>query len=359
MRHRVIKEEYITNIYSSENFETGSWPVNPGISTIFPWLSKVAKSWEKYKFHKLHFQYRPLVTEYATNASGRIMLLADYDAADAPPPSKQAMLDSQPVAECRPAYGAVVRFDPKTMNDELEWRYIRRSLFIPQGTDQRMYDVGQVHVGTDDSPSVGKCGELWVSYDVEFEVPVTELDELALPRDILAGYGKYATWEPPSGSWQGLTVGMEPCTPDTIGNNKFVYEIDAIGAGFTDGYLTIPPGYYQVNLSGQFEGREFESNEQIHAATARLQAFGETGDVVTRFPLDETRQYTDFIWNTAGGGDHLEIVQKAFALSFTMNVLPALAFPDGRARLKPHFLTYTNSDTGHLDLTFDLIVKPL
>jgi len=157
--YTITKDEFIMDVDTSMDYTVFSLPINPGLKQTFPWLSGVAKAWEKYRFKRLHFQYRSLVTDYAPNASGRIMLLGDYDALDPPPVSKQAFLDSQPVAVAKPYTSAVLRLSAQQMNNEVNTRFIRRAS-APSHSDLRLYDVGKLHLGASDSASAGKCGEL-------------------------------------------------------------------------------------------------------------------------------------------------------------------------------------------------------
>ena len=57
-------DEFIENINSSIEFRVRSLSVNPGQSTAFPWLSSMAKNFEKYRFEFLEFYYRPRVSGF-------------------------------------------------------------------------------------------------------------------------------------------------------------------------------------------------------------------------------------------------------------------------------------------------------
>lgn len=349
--YRVTRRELVEDVYSSGNYQVGTLQINPGLKSSFPWLSTVSRSWEKYKFHKLHFEYSPLVTQYAANASGRIMLLADYDALDSPPQSKQTMLDSEPVAKCVPAKSCVLRLNPRELNDEVDWRFIRKGS-IPPSADLRLYDVGQLYIGRADSPTEARCGELWVDYDVEFSVAVTEHEELLTPRNVLAGYGKRNGWNTDS-SWQRNYCPMNDVGPSSAADG-FVYEaFDLQGKVFND-ELGLQPGFYLVTLNGQATGVDFEAGDGIFGCTAGLSVLDTSGNPLVGgdLPLDETRHYSTV---THYGG----LDQLSFSLCFTALVQPSVAFEDGYARLKPYIQAKTATPTGHLDITYDLTIRPI
>lgn len=354
MRNRVTKREYIKDVYSSTDFRVSQIPINPGLSDVFPWLSTIAKSWEKYRFHRLRFEYRTLLTQYSANAAGRVMYLGDYDPLDGPPPDKRHFLDSQPVRETTPAKNMTLELPARVLNDDIDWRYVRKSQ-VPPTADPRFYDSGQLFIGTDDSPVNAKAGELWVDYDVEFEVPVTDQSELLTPHNVLAGYGKFSPWEPSTIGWQRKELSMAAMS--LLATDGFVYELEALDAKVVDGdKLGLRPGWYECHLSGQVFGIDFDSTEAIEAVTAGLLVYNEVGSVLHIVPGDSTRHYA---FNQKQVTAAYQTSQAAFSLCFPFLIQPSEAFPDGFARIKPYIQTIHNSHTGHMDMTYDLMLRGL
>ena len=52
-------ERFATVSPTSSVFAVTSYSLNPGLASIFPWLSDVANRFEKYKFSKISFRYVP------------------------------------------------------------------------------------------------------------------------------------------------------------------------------------------------------------------------------------------------------------------------------------------------------------
>jgi len=99
----IEEDEFITEVAGSVLFNTTVFQVNIGQSGTFPWGSKIASLFEKYKFISIEFYYKREVSEFATNGqSGKVMLNFDYDAADGPPSSKQQVMDTIPHADGMP-----------------------------------------------------------------------------------------------------------------------------------------------------------------------------------------------------------------------------------------------------------------
>jgi len=92
----VSHREYFTDMNSFSAFVPGPNAVtqkgiliNPGNSTLFPWLSRISAAYEQYRFEKLNFQY---VTQVSTNTNGRVIIAVDYDPTDSPPIDKTNVL---------------------------------------------------------------------------------------------------------------------------------------------------------------------------------------------------------------------------------------------------------------------------
>jgi len=170
----IIEDEYVTEISSSTAFATNSFPINPGQSLTFPWLSKIAANWEKYHINEIEFYYTPEASAYAPAAqTGKVILSCDYDAADAAPVSKVQVEDTDPHADGMPYEDICLRLDPKFLNDTVTGKYVRPGA-QPANTDIKTYDAGNLYLSTSGTTSPGTCGELRVRYSVTLEKPVIE-----------------------------------------------------------------------------------------------------------------------------------------------------------------------------------------
>lgn len=166
------QDEYLADISGSVGFATATYPVNPGLSTTFPWLSNIAKNFEKYSVLSLEFYYKRTVSEFATNGqSGKVMMSFDVDAADAPPVSKQQVEDTFPHSDGMPCENISLRIPPQLMNSEVKTHFIR-SGGLPGQTDVRLYDVGNFFISTLGCANTSVIGELRVRYRVRLDTPM-------------------------------------------------------------------------------------------------------------------------------------------------------------------------------------------
>ncbi len=160
----VTHREYVAEVPGATNWTTTSYVIQPALQALFNWLASIAGNFEKYRFRRLRFCYE---TESATSQTGSVVLAIDYDALDAAPASKQAALSykssvrSPPWQECC--------LDCDLANDAERDLYYTRAGSVPSGSDQKLYDMGQLFVGVQNSS--GATGELWVEYVVELHTP--------------------------------------------------------------------------------------------------------------------------------------------------------------------------------------------
>jgi len=71
MCHQVVLETDLTKMFD--------YPINPGCDQLFPWLSKLASSFDMYEFNALKFRYVP---SCGSTTQGQITMAIDYDPTD-------------------------------------------------------------------------------------------------------------------------------------------------------------------------------------------------------------------------------------------------------------------------------------
>jgi len=177
-RDMIIEEsEYVAEVTvaNQPNFNVTSFGINPGNATLFPWLSSIAKQFEKYQFERLCFVYKKEVSEFATNGqTGKVILSVDFDAADPLPATKQQMEDTVPHADAMPCESFALRVDARDLKPaSTDAKYVRAG-GVPGGTDIKTYDLGNLNVATIGSTVNAAVGELHVVYRVKLMKPVLE-----------------------------------------------------------------------------------------------------------------------------------------------------------------------------------------
>jgi hypothetical protein len=170
IRHR----EYICDILSSTGFTLTSYPINPGISTTFPWLAGVAQSFEQYEARGIIFDYKSLSGDAlnSTNtALGTVIMVTEYDSSKPVFTDKRSMENYTYSTNTTPSNDAMHPVECAGDVTPLRTMYVRNSGVVPS-TDLRFSDMGLFQVATQGFQASGFiAGELWVTYEIEFLKP--------------------------------------------------------------------------------------------------------------------------------------------------------------------------------------------
>lgn len=166
---RVRHREYITDVSASGSaFTIRSFPLNPGLGATFPWLADVAGRYESYVFRSMRIIYQPLCP---TSTPGSLMMAVDYDARDAAPSGKVELMAMSHSTRSSVWDKATYTSAPLDLRKFGIQRYVRAGP-LPANSDIKTYDVGNLFVGTSNTPaSATALGELYVEYDVELYTP--------------------------------------------------------------------------------------------------------------------------------------------------------------------------------------------
>jgi hypothetical protein len=166
----VCHREYLGDITGTTAFTNAAYPLNPGMSTTFPWLSTIADNYQEYKFHGLIFEFRPLITDFvASGAPGVVVMATNYNADLPVYTSKQTMENSEFAVSVKPTNALMHGVECSEKETDPVIRYVRNGAVVT-GQDLKAYDLGNFQFATQSNP-VQNLGELWVSYCVEFFKP--------------------------------------------------------------------------------------------------------------------------------------------------------------------------------------------
>jgi hypothetical protein len=159
----ITHREYIGPVTANVTTNIDSYFINPGLQSVFPWLSGISSGYERYKFTKLEFTY---VSAAATSERGRVALSYQYDPTGDSPVSRAQMFSIVPNVEEAPWEDIVLRVKPLN-----EFRYIRQGVISTGGT-YNTYDCGKFHTLTAmNADNTTQLGELFVEYSVILENP--------------------------------------------------------------------------------------------------------------------------------------------------------------------------------------------
>lgn len=163
---RIHQTERIGTIVShatAGTYTAGGYGLNPANSSTFPWLSNIAKLFDKYKFHYLKFIY---INNSPTSMAGNVTMGVDFDVTDATPANGTAMTNLSKFCSFAP-WKQEELVIPVNRPGNNQWLY---TIYgdIPTGTDAKTYYLGKFFVSSEGIESSSKTlGYLCVEYDVE------------------------------------------------------------------------------------------------------------------------------------------------------------------------------------------------
>lgn len=185
----------VANVMNSTTFSATTNPVNPGLASTFPWASRIGRSFDKYRFRKLTFEYHAVCP---TSVAGVVMLTFDYDANDNIPQSKFEHSQSSPGVET--SVYTSCRLNVPVDN---QWRFVRQGAVTG---DIKTYDIGGLVFSTSYGSNTGIVGEIYVSYEVEFSKPSVGYPLTVVSQTSGALNAPFGTITSQAGTAQPVTV---------------------------------------------------------------------------------------------------------------------------------------------------------
>nr|QKV51231.1 putative capsid protein [Crucivirus sp.] len=155
-------------VSSASVFTIDTFPIQPGNSTTFPWLSKIAANYEQYRFHGLLFHYKTSSGVVSTTPMlGTTVMATQYNSLSNPFQNKQEMENYEFAGSTVPSRNLIhpVECDPR--QTQCNGIFNIQSAQNAYGGDKRLYDLGDFSIATIGLPQASEVvGELWVTYDV-------------------------------------------------------------------------------------------------------------------------------------------------------------------------------------------------
>jgi hypothetical protein len=147
-------------------FSIAQYPLQPGVGTLFPWLSVIAQRFNRYRFNRLQFLYE---AKCSSQSAGSVILAVDADASDQLPATKSEVCSYQMFKDYVPWVSGDLVCNCVDLNANLPYHFVRSG--TTANTDIKTYDSGNFILATG-GIAAGTYGELYVSYDVELDTPI-------------------------------------------------------------------------------------------------------------------------------------------------------------------------------------------
>jgi len=172
--NRFQHREFVGYVFGSTNFSLTSYILQPGQSSVFPWLSQIAVAYQEYEILGM------VVAYYATSGNatgsntslGEVILATNYNSAAPNFANAPQMLNSEFATRGTPAANFLHMIECAPHQNPISELFVRGGA-IPAGQDQRLYDFANLQVATQGNPTANQqLGEIWITYDIQFYKPI-------------------------------------------------------------------------------------------------------------------------------------------------------------------------------------------
>lgn len=175
---RITHREYVQDLVVPAvptSFTNVTYSINPGNTTLFPWLSNVAAQYQQYEIHGMVVEFRTLSSDITGGgALGSVIIATNYDVLEPAFVNKTIMENAQFSVSTKPSCGLLhtIECDPSQRPTKL--LYVRdSSSSATSSQDARFMDLGLLQIATTGLPGTAGTviGELWISYDISLYKP--------------------------------------------------------------------------------------------------------------------------------------------------------------------------------------------
>lgn len=179
---RYVHSEFIKDLVvpaTPTAFVSQRFSLNSSDATTFPWLSRLASLYTKYKFTKLLFEFRSTTSNYsAAGTLGTVVMAPHYNVDSLPYLTKQTMEAATHAVSSAPSNSIILGFECAKKDDNVKWFNIINDVSVVRGN---FTDPGYVEVATSGLPGTAGTvlGEIWVHYECELIEPYISQGEVS------------------------------------------------------------------------------------------------------------------------------------------------------------------------------------
>jgi len=232
-------DELIGTVTGQTAFTLTSFAVNPGNATTFPWLSKIASLYERYKFSRLEFYFQHDVSQYASQGQqGLVLLSVLFDSASAAPSTKTQIEATFPHVICMPNQNSLLKVPVAKLHPAGLPFYVRPGN-VPGGADVKTYDCANLFLTVQGMVGAGEVGELHVRGSVVLMDRILDSSVSAAPAN-----NQFVIFQSTAGETLTTTVNAQLLYAGT--------QVGSLGASNASGALTLPAGNYIVDIDTNF-----------------------------------------------------------------------------------------------------------
>jgi len=164
----VPRREYLGEVDGAAGYACSQLRMQPGDPGLFPWLSKDASLYERYKIRKFRFEFVPNVTDTVDGGQrGTVSLSFDYDPSSPAPTDIGEAMEADPHVSGLPTQNHTLYLNSKLCTPLDVGKFVRTTSALPgQAADK--FDFGVLNICVAGTTVGFPLGKIFVDYEVEF-----------------------------------------------------------------------------------------------------------------------------------------------------------------------------------------------
>ncbi len=264
-RDQIVEHDEVIGVVSGNTgFEASAFDINPGLSSIFPWLSVLASLFERYQFDDLVLYFKPIGSGFATNNQvGKVILCADYDSTESTPGNYRQAETMDPHSDGMPFQTIELHLDPRRLNKEPKFTRVGPP---PPGTDVKMYDAGNVYFCVQGTANSADIGELRVRYRLRLMNPrLPSIASQVSPNNTTVAAHSAVNTSLTNSTWSTVDIAT------VVANG--------VGATMAATQVTLQQGNYLVSMMVRFSDVGGSGSFSATQAAILLDAEPDGGDI--------------------------------------------------------------------------------
>lgn len=178
----ISHREFIGKLYAPKsdegNFHLQEYEVNPGLSSLFPWLSSIAQNYDSYELIQCIVSVKSLVSESigGDGIIGSIYMAHQEDLHQGSFRTAHDIMQFQGSVSCKASSNLMLGLecDPSKVPGSSTHKFVRVEGIDRYHRQIQDFDMGKVSIATADLPTNlqgDAIGELWISYTVKLSTP--------------------------------------------------------------------------------------------------------------------------------------------------------------------------------------------
>lgn len=174
--HREYLGDLVTPSFptgTSSPFTISEYAINPGNSSLFPWLATTAANFQEWEPLGIIVELKTLSSNVTAGLGmGAMFVSTQYNVSQPPPQNKIYLENTEYASSNKPSASVIHAIECARRNDTLTHLYVAADAQY-NGSEPLLYDLGNLYVGSFGIPVPDTAiAEIWITYEIALYKPI-------------------------------------------------------------------------------------------------------------------------------------------------------------------------------------------